>query len=48
MLAVVTRNVVKGDSVTLSIRSLEPPVIPMAPLPNPVMPTTSPVPSSHL
>jgi outer membrane protein assembly factor BamB len=48
MLVVVTRNITKGDSVTLNVRSTEPPVIPMAPLPNPVMPTRSPVPSSHL
>jgi outer membrane protein assembly factor BamB len=46
MLAVVTRNITKGDSVTLSIRSLEPPAIPMAPLPNPVMPPASRVSSS--
>lgn len=38
MLAVVTRNIAKGDTVTLSIRTLEPQVSPMAPLPNPVMP----------
>jgi outer membrane protein assembly factor BamB len=46
MLVVVTRNITKGDSVTLSIRSMEPPAIPMAPLPNPVMPPALPAPTS--
>jgi outer membrane protein assembly factor BamB len=38
MLAVVTRNIVKGDTVALSIRTTEPAPTPFAPLPNPVTP----------
>lgn len=38
MLAVITRNIVNGDSVALSIRSIEPAATPFAPLPNPVTP----------
>jgi hypothetical protein len=36
MLLVVTRNIERGDSVALSVRSIEPEAIPIAPLPNPV------------
>ena len=36
MLLVVTRDVAKGDSVTLMMRSIEPAATPLVPLPNPV------------
>jgi outer membrane protein assembly factor BamB len=42
MLAVVTRDVVKGDTVSLSIRTREPAATPFAPLPNPITPAPIP------
>ncbi len=38
MLVVVARHIVNGDSVSLSIRSIEPAATPFAPLPNPITP----------
>ena len=35
-LVVITRDVAKGDTVTLLMRSVEPPASPLAPLPNPI------------
>jgi outer membrane protein assembly factor BamB len=41
-LLIVTRDLVKGAAVTLSVRSIEPATVPMAPLPNPIMPAPTP------
>jgi outer membrane protein assembly factor BamB len=38
MLVVVARHIVNGDSVALSIRSIDPAATPFAPLPNPITP----------
>jgi outer membrane protein assembly factor BamB len=42
MLAVVTRHIVNGDSVTLSVKTIDPAVVPFAPLPNPITPAPMP------
>jgi hypothetical protein len=38
MLVIITRNIVNGDSVSLSIRSIEPAATPFGALPNTVTP----------
>ena len=40
-LIVVTGDLVKGATVTALIRAIEPPILPLAPLPNPTMPNPS-------
>jgi outer membrane protein assembly factor BamB len=42
MIAVVTRNIERADSVALSVRSIEPIPTPIGPLPNAVMPSPTP------
>jgi hypothetical protein len=41
-LLVVTRDLVKGATATLSMRSIDPQVAPLTPLPNPIMPAPMP------
>jgi outer membrane protein assembly factor BamB len=43
-LVLVTRHIVRGDTAALAVRSLDPPVVPLAPLPNAIMPAPRPVP----